>query len=301
MPDSDTDTPYSADRLVYWIGGSPGAGKSSVTRVLAQRHGLWTYYCDWHQLGHERQRADRIDGFPALPAWNRKDMDERWLTTPPEQMARDVIAVWIERFPLVVADVGTLSPGSCLVEGAGCFPASVLPSAGTSRRAVWLIPTPDCIRQVREDRFALGNSSAIHTSEPERALRNIIERDILLAAYVESEASHLGGRVIPVNGTRSIGEMADEIEAHFGLMSLVRYVGQYARGDGRLLSIELREDALIFGSQGSTRCVAMQPRGQHVFRLGEGLFVGELIRFELDRGRDPIALIVASEIHSRIP
>lgn len=51
MPDSDADATYSADRLVYWIGGSPGAGKSSVTRALAQRHGLWTYYCDWHQLG----------------------------------------------------------------------------------------------------------------------------------------------------------------------------------------------------------------------------------------------------------
>jgi len=72
---------------VYWIGGSPCAGKSSVTRVLARRYGLWTWYCDWHQLAHERHRAQSMDGFPALAAWNRKSAEEQWLSTPPEQPA----------------------------------------------------------------------------------------------------------------------------------------------------------------------------------------------------------------------
>ncbi|NQW16613.1 MAG: hypothetical protein HQ478_03925 [Chloroflexi bacterium] len=35
---------------IYWIGGSFSGGKSTITRLLMERHGLETYHLDWHLL-----------------------------------------------------------------------------------------------------------------------------------------------------------------------------------------------------------------------------------------------------------
>ncbi|MFN8444306.1 MAG: hypothetical protein U0175_26220 [Caldilineaceae bacterium] len=48
MSNKLTDFSY----LCYWIGGSPCAGKSSVTNLLAAQFGLTTYHVDDHFNRH---------------------------------------------------------------------------------------------------------------------------------------------------------------------------------------------------------------------------------------------------------
>jgi len=267
---------------------------------MARRHALWTYYSDWHEFGHETQRTVRLDDFPVFASFEHESLDERWLLTPPDQMARDVIAVWMERFPLVLADVDALPPGSTLVEGAGCFPQAVAEQVDRPHRAVWLIPTPAFVRRVREERYAAGNSSALMTSDPARALANIIERDILLAEYVEREAVRLHLSTISIDGSRSIDAVADEVQALFDLPRSDMYVGTYESSDGRRVRVESAHGVLHFGRVGS-QSFALQPRSDHLFYVEDGPFVGEIVRFETDSGSAPRSLMAASDSYRRVP
>ena len=78
------------------------------------------------------------------------------------------------------------------------------------------MPTPEfrdeALRRRRQVSVATAWEGA---SDPERAERNLRERDRLLAWYVLSRASALGLTCIEVDGTRSVDEMAALLERHF--------------------------------------------------------------------------------------
>ena len=42
---------------VYWVGGASSAGKSTISTLLEQRHGMFRYYGDGHLRGDHRERA----------------------------------------------------------------------------------------------------------------------------------------------------------------------------------------------------------------------------------------------------
>ena len=74
---------------VLWIGGPPDCGKTTTATILAERHGLQTYHFDRNEMAHFG-RLDR-GRHPALYAAHpdRMTTEERWLGSPPEEMARD--------------------------------------------------------------------------------------------------------------------------------------------------------------------------------------------------------------------
>ena len=61
---------------VYWIGGS-GAGKSTIARRLAARHGLRLYVTDDVMPDHAGRSAPADT--PHLNQFMAMDMDERWV------------------------------------------------------------------------------------------------------------------------------------------------------------------------------------------------------------------------------
>jgi Shikimate kinase len=71
-------------RHVYWIGGGSGAGKSTIARRVAARHGLRVYATDDVMADHAG-RSTREEA-PLLHAFMAMDMDERWVNRPPETM-----------------------------------------------------------------------------------------------------------------------------------------------------------------------------------------------------------------------
>jgi hypothetical protein len=74
------------DRLghVYWIGGGSGAGKSTIARRLAARHGLHLYATDEVMPDHARRST--VADSPLLAGFAAMDMDTRWVSRSPETM-----------------------------------------------------------------------------------------------------------------------------------------------------------------------------------------------------------------------
>jgi SAM-dependent methyltransferase len=111
---------------VYWIGGGSGAGKSTIARRLADRHGLRLYSTDDVMADHGR-RINPSDA-PLLRAFAAMDMDERWLNRSPQVMLETFHWFRGEGFGLIAEDLRELSrESSVIAEGFRLLPDLVAP------------------------------------------------------------------------------------------------------------------------------------------------------------------------------
>ena len=205
---------------VLWIGGPPDAGKTTVAQLLAEKYGLQVYHFDRREPDHLR-RADPAR-HPALHAlatdlWElgeRAWQESYWVRRPVAEQARGAIASWSERVGLAVEDLLALPADRPIVaEGPGFFPEAILPLLASPRQAIWLVPSAAFKRASHARR---GKSAwRANTSDPERAYRNHVERDLLLAEHYRRQARALGVPLLEVDGSRPVEAVAAEVEAHF--------------------------------------------------------------------------------------
>lgn len=208
---------------VLWIGGASDAGKTTVARLLAERHRWQWYPCDVHEHNHLIARADP-ERHPAIYAELRKSIEERWIQPTPEELVRGVLATNDERFPMILEDLRALPVRPMmLVEGPRLFPKLVAPVLTSPHQAIWLLPTPEFARAsvARRDK----PQGRFQTSDPERYRENFLRRDALLAAYIRREVTAHGLTMIEVDGSRSPHDLADQIDAHFAPYLASRAVG----------------------------------------------------------------------------
>src|SRR5262249_12773206 len=129
-------------RHVYWIGGGTGAGKSTIARRLASRHGLRLYTTD-DVMSEHASRSTREDS-PYLSEFMAMDMDERWVDRSPHTMLATFHWFRGEGFDLIVEDLLRLPDRPRVIaEGFRLLPRLVKPLLAAPAQAVWLIPTPD--------------------------------------------------------------------------------------------------------------------------------------------------------------
>jgi hypothetical protein len=205
---------------VLWIGGAQWAGKTTVAQLLAVRHPLLLYAYDYHDA---RSHADRSRAEPqryphrhAFLAALDRNPDDVWVNPTPEVMTASARLSFTERFEMVLDNLRAMPLGPpILAEGWGLRPELVAPLLDTPDRAVFLVPAEEFRqRQVRALPRAAGLAAA-GLSDPERAQRNRIERDRLLAQDVLDSARRLGLRVISVDGTRDAAAIASDVEEQF--------------------------------------------------------------------------------------
>jgi hypothetical protein len=202
-------------RHVYWIGGGSGAGKSTIARRLAARHDLGVYATDDAMPDHGRRI--RPGAAPFLADFVAMDMDQRWVHRPPRVMLETFHWYRGEGFGLIVEDLvgGPAEPG-VIAEGFRLLPRLVRPLLAERRQAVWLLPTPGFRRAAFERRGSLWEI-ANKTSDPQRALRNLLERDRLFTERLGAEARDLGLQVIEVDGGVSEAGLVARVADTFGL------------------------------------------------------------------------------------
>ena len=199
---------------MLWIGGSPDAGKTSIAQRLAEQYGLHVYHFDRHEPAHfalaDPQRQPAL--WAAHP--DRMTTEERWLGSPPEEMAEMTIAGWSERVAFALDELLELpaEPG-IVAEGPGFFPDMVAPLIDDPRKAVWLVPDRHFKRASAYARGKPGSRG--ETSDPQRATENLIQRDLLMGEHIRARAAALGLTVFIVDDTRDLEQMIAAVEIHF--------------------------------------------------------------------------------------
>lgn len=199
---------------VYWLGGPSGAGKTTIARRLATEHGLGVYSTDDVMADHVRRT--KADESPALAAFIAMNMDERWLHRSPKTMLDTFHWFRGEGFDFIVEDLHAMADGPVIAEGFRLLPHLVAPRLAAPHRAVWLLPTPEFRRLAFESRGSTW-SIAGRTSNPERALRNLLERDRMFTDRLDGEIRHLGLTAIQVDTTTTEEDLVREVTRALGL------------------------------------------------------------------------------------
>jgi 2-phosphoglycerate kinase len=213
----DTERIQKQLQHIYWIGGGSGAGKSTTARRIAAQHGLHVYSTDDMMADHARRSSP--DDCPLLHSFMAMDMDERWVNQSPQTMLDTFHWFRGEGFNLIIEDLlGLPRERGVIVEGFRLLPHLVKPLLSEATRAVWLLPSPAFRQAVIESRGGSAWAFLARTSDPKRALRNLLERDRMFTDILREETVHLGLPAIEVDTTMSEDDLAAQVIHVFGLV-----------------------------------------------------------------------------------
>lgn len=198
---------------VFWLGGSPCAGKSSIAGILKNRFNINIYRVDVEFEAHRKKFNP--EQHPSLDRWENSNWDKRWMQ-PVDNLVQDVIKCYSEHFSLVLEDVLAF-PGNkrLLVEGTALLPREVFKVLPKRGKVIWVVPTFDFQKEKYSQRewvFETLNNCR----EPETAFENGMRRDAEFANFVASEVKELNLEWLLVDGSKTIEENAATVAKHFG-------------------------------------------------------------------------------------
>jgi len=203
-------------RKVYWIGGGSCAGKSTIARRIARQHGLVLYATDDVMADHSRRSTP--EDCPLLHRFLAMSMDERWVNRSPMQMLDSFHWFRGEGFHMIIEDLLRIPRDvRIIVEGFRVLPHLVKPVLADSDHAVWLLPSPAFRLAALERRDAVTSGFPAKTSDPERALQNLLERDRMFTDRLAKEVSELDLRAIRVDTGAGEEDCANLVARVFGL------------------------------------------------------------------------------------
>ena len=196
---------------IYWIGGGSGAGKSTIARRIAGEHGLRVYSTDDVMADHARRSS--AEECPLLHQFMAMDLDERWVNRTPQVMFETFHWFRGEGFNLIVEDLLRMPrEQGVIVEGFRLLPHLVKPLLREPNHAVWLLPAPEFREAVVESRGGPAWSFLARTSDPEKALRNLLERDRMFTDKLREKATRLGLSVIDVETTTTEDDLTRRVK-----------------------------------------------------------------------------------------
>lgn len=199
---------------LYWIGGSPCSGKSSIADDLAVTHGLTVYRCD--EAFYRHQELVTPERQPVFSRLARASCDELWMRPVPRQL-KEEIALYHEEFPLILADLaGIAAMRPVIAEGAALLPHLIGRLGVHRHRAIWIVPTADFQRAHYSQR-TWRHEVLTDCTDKEQAWQNWMERDAGFARVAARQARELDYRVLTVDGGDSIADNTRAVEAWFDL------------------------------------------------------------------------------------
>lgn len=193
---------------VYWIGGCPCAGKTTIARRLASRFQLDLYCLDDRFGAHLKAAPPTMRRFRALA---NRPLDRLFLSAP-ERQAADLWAFYDEQMRLVVQDLAA-AQAPVIAEGAGWLP-SWIAGLGALDRAVWLMVDEPRRRWVYGQRRQVVEQTLAGYDDATAAFESWVTRDELFADRLRQEAERVGGgnRVLWIEGStevdRAVGYLA---------------------------------------------------------------------------------------------
>ena len=197
---------------VYWLGGTPCAGKTTVAEILADQFGLAIYHTDrWrpHLELADPQRHPAMTYAKALLA-SQAERD-RYANQPVEQQLAQLFALKRENFEFLMADLeAAAAQGPVICEGVH-LPPDMVGQIATPEHVAYLISTRQFIEERNFDREREHGRVTRWPGHLERILR---QRDRLHRLVTDS-----GARMLQVDGSRTAADTAAAVADHYGLKS----------------------------------------------------------------------------------
>ena len=199
---------------IYFIGGSPCSGKSTIAEILSEKLDFTYFKVDDHLDRYMEAAASH--GSAVCKKSREMHPDEVWMRDPSLQCVEE-LQIYEDIFPYVLADLEQL-PGDkpIVTEGAAYLPKLMKQTGILPNRFLSLTPTP---------KFQISHYSKREwvpyvlegCRDKEQAFSNWMERDILFAEEVRQQCAKVQYVSLVNNGEASVAEMVEFVISHFGL------------------------------------------------------------------------------------
>lgn len=204
-----------AKNTIYWIGGAPCCGKSTVADMLVSEFGFRYYKVDNHLDRYLDIGAKK--GNKLLKAMKRRDREQTWLGNDIATMVQEEFGYYKYAQKIIDGDLKRQFGGKkVVVEGAAILPEYIKSKGVLEDRYVCMVPTRSFQNKAFENRPWLTRYLG-GTTDPDKALSNWLERDAQFAQIVRDEAIENEQNLIIVDGNEPIEAIYAKVKQMFGL------------------------------------------------------------------------------------
>lgn len=195
---------------VYYIGGSPCSGKSTVAEALAAQYGLTYFKADDYLEDFTARGA--AEGMPVCQRILRMTADETWMR-PPAVQCQEELDFYREIAPFVMEKLAEVNASRIVAEGAAFLPCLM------TEAAHYIAITPSRGFQISRYRERPWVPHVLRDcTDKELAFANWMERDALFAEEVRRQCTQLGLPHLLTDGSVSPEARFKQVAAHFHLL-----------------------------------------------------------------------------------
>lgn len=199
---------------VFFIGGSPCSGKSTIAEILSRKYGLHYFKVDDHLDKYTRMGAEV--GYPICKKQMEMSTEQIWMRTPQVQCEEE-LQFYEEIFPFILQDLKKLDSGCAVItEGTAYLPNLIKQIGIPNNKFIAMVPT-EAFQIYHYSKREWVPYVLAECSNPEKAFQNWMERDILFAQEVAQRCSEVNYQCVVNNGDLTIERMEDMLKLHFGL------------------------------------------------------------------------------------
>ena len=195
---------------VYYIGGSPCSGKSTVAEALAAQYGLAYFKADDYLEDFTARGA--AEGMPVCQRILRMTANETWMR-PPAVQCQEELDFYREILPFVMEKLAEVNASRIIAEGAAFLPCLM------TEAAHYIAITPS--REFQLSRYS-QRPWVPHVlrdcSDQEAAFANWMERDVLFAEAIREQCAAAGRTCLLTDGSVSPEAQFEQVAAHFHLL-----------------------------------------------------------------------------------
>lgn len=193
---------------IYYIGGSPCSGKTTIAEMLAKEYGLFHFEVD-DSLGRYAAMGAK-KGYPACKVQWKGTPDEIWLRDPALQCEQE-LQFYREIFTFIQEDIRTVSQGQdMIVEGAALLPELMKMIGILQEKYLCITPTKNFQTKHYKKREWVPIILE-GCSDKEKAFANWMERDVLFAENVRTQCKVAGYISIVITGQNDIFDMKEKV------------------------------------------------------------------------------------------
>ena len=198
---------------IYYIGGSPCSGKSTIAEMLTSEYGFAYYKADDFLDKHMQQAAEegKLHSATTLKMSN----NQMWMRDPQLQKEEE-IAIYKEIFQYALDDIKNIRHTKVIAEAAGFMPQLMAKEGISHNRYICIVPTESFQRKKYAERPWI-NVFLQGCEEPDIAFDNWMSRDVLFAQEMLRKAKEHGYEYFVTDGNCGIEETYGMVVKTFAL------------------------------------------------------------------------------------
>lgn len=199
---------------IYFIGGSPCSGKSTITEVLSEKFDLHYFKVD-----------DYLDKYTKMGAEKGKEICSKTVVMSPEQIwmrdpvvqCEEELLFYEEIFEFILEDLKQMHcKNGIITEGAAYLPKLIKKLNIPTERYISITPSKE-FQFYHYSKREWVSFVLAECSDKEQAFLNWMNRDVLFAKAAQKQCKELGYVSYVNNGKLPVEELINNVILHFGL------------------------------------------------------------------------------------